>query len=57
MKREKCRESYLLGLNFPQHVMGERHVKQAVEQASDFSRPIQEIVTEYAWGKFGAGLN
>ena len=27
--------------------MGTRHVEQALEQSSDFSRQIQELVTEY----------
>ena len=31
--------------------MGAIHVEQALGQASDFSRPIQELVTEYAWGE------
>lgn len=31
--------------------MGASHVEQALEQATDFSRPIQELVTEYAWGE------
>jgi 4-carboxymuconolactone decarboxylase len=31
--------------------MGESHVEKALGQASDFSLPIQELVTEYAWGR------
>jgi 4-carboxymuconolactone decarboxylase len=31
--------------------MGALHVEQALGQASDLSRPIQELVTEYAWGE------
>lgn len=50
-KRENYRESYLSGLHLRQKVMGVWHVEQALEQASDFSRPIQELVTEYAWGE------
>lgn len=34
-----------------QKVMGADHVEKALEQASDFSRPIQELVTTYAWGE------
>jgi len=31
--------------------MGAVHVDRSLGEASDFSRPIQEMVTEYAWGK------
>lgn len=31
--------------------MGASHVKRSLDQASDFSRPLQELVTEYAWGE------
>ena len=32
-------------------VLGEKHVARSLAQASDFSRPMQELVTEYGWGK------
>lgn len=31
--------------------MGEEHVRKSLEEASDFSRTIQELVTEFAWGR------
>jgi 4-carboxymuconolactone decarboxylase len=31
-------------------VLGNGHVERALENASDFSRPMQELVTEYCWG-------
>lgn len=31
--------------------MGTVHVNQTLSQASDFSRPIQELITEFAWGE------
>ena len=31
-------------------VLGEGHVQRALENASEFSRPMQELVTEYCWG-------
>jgi 4-carboxymuconolactone decarboxylase len=31
-------------------VLGEAHVERALAGASEFSRPIQELVTEYCWG-------
>ncbi|MGO4382685.1 carboxymuconolactone decarboxylase family protein [Specibacter sp. RAF43] len=30
--------------------MGAAHVERSLGQATEFSRPIQELVTEYAWG-------
>jgi 4-carboxymuconolactone decarboxylase len=47
----KDRENYLSGVKIRKTVMGASHVEQALERASDFSRPIQELVTEYAWGE------
>jgi 4-carboxymuconolactone decarboxylase len=44
-------ERYLLGDGIRRKVMGERHVEQALRQASDFSRPIQQLITEYGWGE------
>jgi 4-carboxymuconolactone decarboxylase len=31
-------------------VLGADHVERALGNASDFSRPMQELVTEYCWG-------
>jgi 4-carboxymuconolactone decarboxylase len=31
-------------------VLGPDHVERALGNASDFSRPMQELVTEYCWG-------
>jgi 4-carboxymuconolactone decarboxylase len=31
-------------------VLGEVHVERALAGASEFSRPMQELVTEYCWG-------
>jgi 4-carboxymuconolactone decarboxylase len=31
-------------------VLGEEHVERALANASEFNRPIQELVTEYCWG-------
>jgi 4-carboxymuconolactone decarboxylase len=32
-------------------VLGEKHVERSLARASDFSRPMQELVTEYCWGQ------
>jgi len=31
-------------------VLGPKHVERSLAAASDFTRPIQEFVTEYCWG-------
>lgn len=31
-------------------VLGDEHVDQTLSGATDLSRPLQELVTEYAWG-------
>jgi 4-carboxymuconolactone decarboxylase len=38
------------GLRVRREVLGEEHVDRSLEQASDFVRPMQELVTEYCWG-------
>jgi 4-carboxymuconolactone decarboxylase len=41
---------FLRGLEIRRAVLGEEHVDKAFAEADDFSRPIQELVTEYCWG-------
>ncbi len=43
-------ETYRLGLEMRRSVLGHEHVERSLTQVSDFSRPIQEFVTEYCWG-------
>ena len=38
------------GLAVRRAVLGAEHVDRSLEQASPFSRPMQELVTEYCWG-------
>jgi 4-carboxymuconolactone decarboxylase len=38
------------GLAVRRAVLGAEHVYRSLEQASPFSRPMQELVTEYCWG-------
>lgn len=44
-------ESYERGLETRRAVLGEEHVNRSVAGVSEFSRPIQELVTEYCWGE------
>ena len=43
-------ETHEAGLQVRREVLGEAHVDRSLAQVSDFSRPIQELVTEYCWG-------
>jgi 4-carboxymuconolactone decarboxylase len=45
------RETYEQGLSVRREVLGDAHVERSLAQVSDFSRPIQELVTEYCWGE------
>lgn len=38
------------GLQMRRQVLGAAHVDRSLAQVSEFSRPIQELVTEYCWG-------
>jgi 4-carboxymuconolactone decarboxylase len=35
-------------------VLGAEYVEQSLARATDFSRPLQELVTEYCWGEIWA---
>ncbi len=48
-------ESYQRGLETRRAVLGDEHVDRSVADVSDFSRPIQELVTEYCWGVVWSG--
>ena len=43
-------ETYQRGLEMRRSVLGTDHVDRSLTQVSDFSRPMQELVTEYCWG-------
>ncbi len=44
------RDTYEAGLAVRKAVLGAEHVERSLAQVSEFSRPIQELVTEYCWG-------
>lgn len=51
MSRNQTHEqTYQQGLSMRREVLGADHVDRSLAQASDFSRPIQDLVTEYCWG-------
>jgi 4-carboxymuconolactone decarboxylase len=43
-------DTYERGLEMRKRVLGEAHVQRSLDAATDFSRDIQELVTEYCWG-------
>ncbi|MCX5044183.1 carboxymuconolactone decarboxylase family protein [Aldersonia sp. NBC_00410] len=44
------RETYEAGLAVRKEVVGEQYVERALANATDFSAPMQDLVTEYCWG-------
>ncbi len=47
MNKERFEE----GLKIRGEVLGAEHVDRALRAADEFSRPLQELVTEYCWGE------
>jgi len=43
-------ELFEKGLKVRREVLGAEYVDASMSQADDFSRPLQELVTEYCWG-------
>lgn len=44
------RDTYEAGLAIRKAVLGADHVERSLAQVSEFTRPMQELVTEYCWG-------
>jgi 4-carboxymuconolactone decarboxylase len=52
MTRDETHEqTYAAGLDMRRAVLGAAHVDRSLGTVSEFSRPIQELVTEYCWGE------
>ncbi len=47
---ETARSLYERGLEVRREVLGAEHVDRALQDASEFSLPMQQLVTEYCWG-------
>jgi 4-carboxymuconolactone decarboxylase len=43
-------ETYERGLDMRRAVLGAEHVERSLGQVTEFSRSVQELVTEYCWG-------
>jgi 4-carboxymuconolactone decarboxylase len=44
------RETYQRGLEIRSAVLGQAYVDQALADADDFTKPLQDLITEYCWG-------
>lgn len=44
------RETYQRGLEIRSAVLGEEYVNRALSTATEFTKPLQDLVTEYCWG-------
>ncbi|OCB57809.1 4-carboxymuconolactone decarboxylase [Mycobacterium malmoense] len=44
------RETYQRGLHVRSEVLGEDYVNRALADADEFTKPLQDLVTEYCWG-------
>jgi 4-carboxymuconolactone decarboxylase len=44
------KETFDRGLGIRKEVLGAAHVERSLPGADDFSRPYQELMTEYCWG-------
>jgi 4-carboxymuconolactone decarboxylase len=45
------KERFDAGIEVRKAVLGQDYVDRAINNATDFTRPIQELVTEYCWGE------
>ncbi|UZF48522.1 carboxymuconolactone decarboxylase family protein [Rhodococcus rhodochrous] len=44
------KETYEDGIAMRKAVLGAEHVERSLSNVTEFSRPVQELVTEYCWG-------
>ena len=48
-------EMYQTGDRIRREVLGDEHVDRSSLKVDDFSRPMQELVTQYCWGEAWSG--
>lgn len=48
------KEKFEQGLEIRRSVLGAEYVDNSINNATDFNRPMQELVTEYCWGEVWA---
>ena len=42
---------YEAGLEIRKEVLGREYVERSLDNATEFSKPMQDLVTEYCWGE------
>ncbi|NPU94730.1 MAG: 4-carboxymuconolactone decarboxylase [Gammaproteobacteria bacterium] len=47
-------EKYQAGMSVRREVLGDEYVDRAINSATDFTRPLQDMVTENCWGEVWA---
>ena len=47
-------EKYDKGMKVRREVLGDAHVDRALQSATDFTRPMQDLVTQNCWGEVWA---
>jgi len=45
------RERYKKGMEVRRAVLGDEHVNRSLQNATDFNRDFQELISRYAWGE------
>jgi len=45
------KQTFDKGMKIRREVLGDEHVDRSMAAADDFSRPLQELITHYAWGE------
>jgi 4-carboxymuconolactone decarboxylase len=48
------RDTYQAGLQVRRETLGDEHVDRSLGATTDFTRPMQELVTRYCWGEIWA---
>ncbi len=44
-------EKYVRGMTVRREVLGDEYVDKAISSATDFTKPLQDLVTENCWGE------
>jgi 4-carboxymuconolactone decarboxylase len=47
-----AQDSFYKGLKLRKEVLGEAHVNRSMDNADEFTKPVQDLVTEIGWGQF-----
>lgn len=45
------KQTFDKGMKMRREVLGDEHVDRSMAAADDFGRPLQELITHYAWGE------